>query len=172
MKKIFIVSVIVFATSTVSFANDKELSNKEYINTLNNYVGEMKSETDVKEGNLISSVLGGFDDEYLSKDINRLRLLKDGCDSLVDNMKEVKLLDKTLQHKHNNLMSRYENVSERLTKVINEKENLLNSSSYSIVKFGKTILIDSTKTHLANEEIDKLNDEYKSINEYYKQSSF
>ena len=168
MKRLILTTIFVFSMSIISFAAEDEISNKEYINTLNNYIGEMKNETDIKEGNLLSSIIVGFDNGYLNPDIERLSALKYNCDNIYNDLKDLKLEDKIMQNKHNELISKYKDVSNKLNDVLIAKEKLLNKDILSFVKIGKTIFIDTTKTHLANEEIENLNNIYKDINSYYK----
>lgn len=164
MKKILLTSIFILSMSCNSFASNREMTSQEYINKLNNYVGEMKDVTDIKEGTIFKSVTKGFDNGYLVPDINRLEVLTDSCKGIADNMKGFKLENKQLQIKHNELVNQYYEVYNSLNKVLIAKNDLLNKDLNTAVKFGKLCLIDLSKAYLANEEIDKLNDMYKDIN--------
>lgn len=164
MKKILLTSIFILSMSCSSFASDKEMTSQEYINKLNNYVGEMKNVTDIKEGTIFKSITKGFDSGYLVPDINRLEVLTDNCEGIADNMKGFKLEDRQLQVKHDELVNQYYEVYNSLNEVLIAKKDLLNKDLNTAIKFGKLCVIDLSKAYLANEEIDKLNDMYKDIN--------
>jgi hypothetical protein len=165
MKRLLLTSIFILSMSCISFATDKEMTNQEYINVLNNYVGEMKEITDIKEGSLFKSITKGFDDGYLVPDINRLVVLKDSCKSIADNMKDFKLSNKQMQSKHNELINKYYEVSDSLNDVLVAKQNLLNKDLGTTVKFGKLCVIDLSKSYVTNDKIEELNNIYKDINE-------
>lgn len=167
MKRLIMTSIIIASMTYTGFATEKEISNKDYINTLNNYVGEMKENTDIKEGNFISSTFKGVDRGYLIPDINRLEVLKENCEGIFLSMTSIVLEDKLMQSKHNGLVDKYREVIVSLDEVLVSKRKLLNQDTNSIVKFGKLFIIDNTKTYTANEKIEELNKIYKDINKYY-----
>ena len=63
MRKILLTSILILSMSNITFANN-EYSNSEYQNLLNNYIGEMRDETDIFDGSIYKALYKGLDEGY------------------------------------------------------------------------------------------------------------
>ena len=106
MRKILLTSILILSMSNITFANN-EYSNSEYQNLLNNYIGEMRNETDIFGGSIYKALYKGLDEGYIIPNVNRIEILSDSCKGIADNMKDIKIKDNNIQVMHNDLVNKY-----------------------------------------------------------------
>ena len=149
--------------SNITFANNK-YSNSEYQNILNNYIGEMRDETDIFDGSIYKALYKGLDEGYIIPNINRIEILSDSCKGIADNMKDIKIKDNNIQVMHNDLVNKYYELHQVLEVLLESKKELIYSNKTTTNKLIRLMQIDITTGHKANEKIEELNNIYKDIN--------
>ena len=129
MKKIIALLLIIgaFTTSSV-FAYNKnvELNTEEYIDLINTNITELRDKMEVKEkANLGTILLNGIEEGYIIPSINNDTKLKEGITELINNIKDVKIYNKKLQNKHNELVSELNSLTNLLDSAIECKVKIL-----------------------------------------------
>ena len=163
MRKILLTSILILSISNITFANN-EYSNSEYQNLLNNYIGEMRDETDIFDGSIYKVLYKGLDEGYVIPNINRIEILSDSCKGIADNMKDIKIKDNNIQVMHNDLVNKYYELHQALDVLLESKKELIHSDKPTTNKLIRLMQIDITIGHKVNEKIEELNNLYKDIN--------
>lgn len=163
MRKILLTSILILSMSNITFANN-EYSNSEYQNLLNNYIGEMRDETDIFDGSIYKVLYKGLDEGYVIPNINRIEILSDSCKGIADNMKDIKIKDNNIQVMHNDLVNKYYELHQALDVLLESKKELIHSDKPTTNKLIRLMQIDITIGHKVNEKIEELNNLYKDIN--------
>ena len=163
MRKILLTSILILSMSNITFANN-EYSNSEYQNLLNNYIGEMRNETDIFGGSIYKALYKGLDEGYIIPNVNRIEILSDSCKGIADNMKDIKIKDNNIQVMHNDLVNKYYELHQVLEVLLESKKELIYSNKTTTNKLIRLMQIDITTGHKANEKIEELNNIYKDIN--------
>ena len=163
MRKILLTSILILSISNITFANN-EYSNSEYQNLLNNYIGEMRDETDIFDGSIYKVLYKGLDEGYVIPNINRIEILSDSCKGIADNMKDIKIKDNNIQVMHNDLVNKYYELHQVLEVLLESKKELIYSDKPTTNKLIRLMQIDITIGHKVNEKIEELNNLYKDIN--------
>ena len=163
MRKILLTSILILSMSNITFANN-EYSNSEYQNLLNNYIGEMRDETDIFDGSIYKALYKGLDEGYIIPNINRIEILSDSCKGIADNMKDIKIKDNNIQVMHNDLVNKYYELHQVLEVLLESKKELIYSDKTTTNKLIRLIQIDITIGHKVNGKIEELNNIYKDIN--------
>ena len=170
MKKIIALLLIIgaFTTSSV-FAYNKnvELNTEEYINLLNTNMSELRAEIEIKEkANLGTILLNGIEEGYIIPSINNDTKLKEGITELINNVKDVKIYNKKLQNKHDELILKLNSLTELVNVSIKCKKEILNSNDKKLVKGQRLLQEDDKKIDIINNKIEEINDLYKEINNF------
>ena len=163
MRKILLTSILILSMNNITFANN-EYSNSEYQSLLNNYIGEMRDETDIFDGSIYKALYKGLDEGYIIPNINRIEILSDSCKGIADNMKDIKIKDSNIQVMHNDLVNKYYELHQVLEVLLESKKELIYSDKPTTNKLIRLIQIDITTGHKVNEKIEELNNLYKDIN--------
>ncbi len=163
MRKILLTSILILSMSNITFANN-EYSNSEYQNLLNNYIGEMRDETDIFDGSIYKALYKGLDEGYIFPNINRIEILSDSCKGIADNMKDIKIKDNNIQVMHNDLVNKYYELHQVLEVLLESKKELIYSDKPTTNKLIRLMQIDITTGHKVNKKIEELNNLYKDIN--------
>ena len=163
MRKILLTSILILSMSNITFANNK-YSNSEYQNLLNNYIGEMRDETDIFDGSIYKALYKGLDEGYIIPNINRIEILSDSCKGIADNMKDIKIKDNNIQVMHNDLVNKYYELHQVLEVLLESKKELIYSDKTTTNKLIRLMQIDITTGYKANKKIEELNNIYKDIN--------
>lgn len=153
-------------SGSVYAANESiKLDNNEYINKLNDSIGEMN--LCISEEGDAFDLLFNIKKGYLSKTIESMDSKIENYSSLVDSMREFKIRNKDLQSKHNELMNYYEEISSDL-KIINEKQKGLLDKDYNGFSTFKELLnIQEEHGDILNNKIDAANVIYQEIQDFY-----
>ena len=170
MKKIIALLLIIgtFTTSSV-FAYNKnvELNTEEYINLLNTNMSELRSKIEIKEkANLGTILLNGIEEGYIIPSINNDTKLKEGITELIYNIKDVKIYNKKLQNKHDELILKLNSLTELVNSSIKCKNDILNSNDKKLVKGQRLLQEDDKQIDIINDKIEEINDLYKEINNF------
>ena len=170
MKKILVLLLIIgaFTTSSV-FAYNKniELNTEEYINLINTNMTELKDKIEIKEkANLGTILLNGIEEGYIIPSINNDIKLKEGITELINNIKDVKIYNKNLQNKHDELILKLNSLTELVNVSIKCKKEILNSNDKKLVKGQRLLQEDDKKIDIINNKIEEINDLYKEINNF------
>ena len=170
MKKIIALLLIIgaFTTSSV-FAYNKnvELNTEEYINLLNTNMSELRAEIEIKEkANLGTILLNGIEEGYIIPSINNDTKLKEGITELINNVKDVKIYNKKLQNKHDELILKLNSLTELVNSSIKCKNNILNSNDKKLVKGQRLLQEDDKQIDIINDKIEEINYLYKEINNF------
>ena len=163
MRKILLTSILILSMSNITFANN-EYSNSEYQNLLNNYIGEIRDETDIFDGSIYKALYKGLDEGYIIPNINRIEILSDSCKGIADNMKDIKIKDNNIQVMHNDLVNKYYELHQVLEVLLESKKELIYSNKTTTNKLIRLMQIDIIIGHKANKKIEELNNIYKDIN--------
>ena len=163
MRKILLTSILILSMSNITFANN-EYSNSEYQNLLNNYIGEMRDETDIFDGSIYKALYKGLDEGYIIPNVNRIEILSDSCKGIADNMKDIKIKDNNIQVMHNDLVNKYYELHQVLEVLLESKKELIYSNKTTTNKLIRLMQIDITIGHKVNRKIEELNNLYKDIN--------
>ena len=163
MRKILLTSILILSMNNITFANN-EYSNSEYQNLLNNYIGEMRDETDIFDGSIYKALYKGLDEGYIIPNINRIEILSDSCKGIADNMKDIKIKDNNIQVMHNDLVNKYYELHQVLEVLLESKKELIYSDKPTTNKLIRLMQIDITIGHKVNGKIEELNNLYKDIN--------
>ena len=163
MRKILLTSILILSISNITFANN-EYSNSEYQNLLNNYIGEMRDETDIFDGSIYKVLYKGLDEGYVIPNINRIEILSDSCKGIADNMKDIKIKYNNIQVMHNDLVNKYYELHQVLEVLLESKKELIYSDKPTTNKLIRLMQIDITIGHKVNGKIEELNNLYKDIN--------
>ena len=163
MRKILLTSILILSMSNITFAKN-EYSNSEYQNILNNYIGEMRNETDIFDGSIYKALYKGLDEGYIIPNINRIEILSDSCKGIADNMKDIKIKDNNIQVMHNDLVNKYYELHQVLEVLLESKKELIYSDKPTTNKLIRLMQIDIIIGHKANKKIEELNNIYKDIN--------
>ena len=163
MRKILLTSILILSMSNITFANN-EYSNSEYQNLLNNYIGEIRNETDIFGGSIYKALYKGLDEGYIIPNVNRIEILSDSCKGIADNMKDIKIKDNNIQVKHNELVNKYYEVHQALEVLLQSRKEVVYTNKSTANKLIKLIVIDHTTGYKANKKIEELNNLYKDIN--------
>ena len=170
MKKIIALLLIIgtFTTSSV-FAYNKnvELNTEDYINLINTHMTELKNEIEDKEkANLGTILLNGIEEGYIIPSINNDVKLNKVITELVNNVKDVKIYNKKLQNKHDELILALNNLTELVNSSIKCKNEILNSNDKKLVKGQRLLQEDDKKIDIINDKIEEINNLYKEINNF------
>ena len=170
MKKIIALLLIIgaFTTSSV-FAYNKnvELNTEEYINLLNTNMSELRAEIEIKEkANLGTILLNGIEEGYIIPSINNDIKLKEGITELINDVKNVKIYNKKLQNKHDELILKLNSLTELVNSSIKCKNDILNSNDKKLVKGQRLLQEDDKQIDIINNKIEEVNDIYKEINNF------
>ena len=170
MKKIIALLLIIgaFTTSSV-FAYNKnvELNTEEYINLLNTNMSELRAEIEIKEkANLGTILLNGIEEGYIIPSINNDTKLKEGITKLINDVKDVKIYNKKLQNKHDELILKLNSLTELVNSSIKCKNEILNSNDKKLVKGQRLLQEDDKKIDIINDKIEEINDLYEEINNF------
>ena len=164
MKKIIALLLIIgaFTTSSV-FAYNKnvELNTEEYINLLNTNMSELRAEIEIKEkANLGTILLNGIEEGYIIPSINNDIKLKEGITELINDVKNVKIYNKKLQNKHDELILKLNSLTELVNSSIKCKRDILNSNDKKLVKGQKLLQEDDKKIDIINDKIEEINEAF------------
>ena len=170
MKKIIALLLIigVFTTSSV-FAYNKnvKLNTEEYINLINTNIAELRVSIEIKEKvNLGTILLNGIEEGYIIPSINNDTKLKEGITELINNIKDVKIYNKKLQNKHDELILELNSLTELVNSSIKCKNDILNSNDKKLVKGQRLLQEDDKQIDIINNKIEEINDIYKEINSF------
>ena len=150
MRKILLTSILILSMNNITFANNK-YSNSEYQNLLNNYIGEMRDETDIFDGSIYKALYKGLDEGYIIPNINRIEILSDSCKGIADNMKDIKIKDNNIQVMHNDLVNKYYELHQVLEVLLESKKELIYSDKPTTNKLIRLMQIDITTGMLFSE---------------------
>jgi hypothetical protein len=138
-----VVCLLVFGAVTGScYGYSKTLKDDEYVNIMNNYIGEMKSCTEHQGGSLFKSLFGNIDDNYLVPEIDKQKLLLSGISGLKENISTLKLRNKDTKERHQEIMNKYTEVINLLDKDIKVKKDTLNKKVNDSDKYKMITNID------------------------------
>lgn len=167
MKKTIIALLLTIGVTGSAYAANEssKLDNNEYINKLNNSIGEMNT-CILDEGDAFDLVFN-IKKGYLSKSIEAMDSRIENYLSLVESMDETKIRDKDLQLKHNELMNYYIEITEDI-KVINDKQKDLLEKNYNgFATFKELLDLEESHGNLLNNKVDAANDVYQEIQNFY-----
>ena len=114
------------------------------------------------DGTLIDSmwIWEEIDNTYLSsKGIPVPENLKNEIDILIGNIKDTKVLNKSLQIKHNSLIDELSEITKLIDESINIKKEILNGDIFKLIE-------DEKKVQNINKKIDSVNTIYNKINNF------
>ena len=170
MKKILVLLLIIgaFTTSSVfAYSKNIELNTQEYIDLINTHMSDLKDEIGVKEkANLGTILLNGIEEGYIIPSINNDVTLNKVITKLINNVKDVKIYNKKLQNKHNELVLELNSLTKLVNSSIKCKTDILNSNDKKLVKGQRLLLEDDKKINIINSKIEEINELYKEINSF------
>lgn len=167
MKRTIITLILTLGVSgSVYAANEStKLDTNEYINELNNSIGEMN--TCISEEGDAFDLVFNVKKGYLTKTIDSIDSKIENYLSLVESMKDIRIKDKSLQSKHDELMDYYIKVSNEL-KVANDKQKELLEKDYNgFATFKELLDIEGEYGDNLNSIIDESNIIYQDIQKFY-----
>ncbi|MGL4802010.1 MAG: hypothetical protein ACRC18_07065 [Cetobacterium sp.] len=151
-KKIIMITaaiVLLGAIATSTYAYNSKLSNKEYLSIMNESIDITSETIHHKGGSQWKALFGSVDDGYLKPEIDRLTILKTGCENLRDKALSLNIRSKDTKEINNTIISKYNNVIKLIDKDIAAKTELLNLDIDEHEKFKKLSTLDpSIKTDI------------------------
>ena len=170
MKKILITMLMFISLATgTTFAYNRNLTlnTNQYIRLINTNISELNAALEVKEKATIGSILlNGIDEGYIIPSINNNIKLKNSVIELISDIEDTKILDKSLQLVHNELIAELKDLTSLLDDSIECKTNILNSNLKGLKKCQKLLSEDDKQTEIINKKIDTINILYKEINDF------
>ena len=165
MKKL-IMALIIFKLLSGSCFACNNLDKTSYINLMSNKVSEMKTYySSEKEPNELDVLIKGLKSGYFKVQIKRLEAMAYSLNNLINETKDITVDDEVLQLKHNELIKEMGKAAKLIKDNINVKYNVSNSNLINPINFIKGAVKDTAHTNKANEQIEKVNELYKDIQE-------
>ena len=161
MKKILIALLIIIGISTnPKFIYSENLNINKYIKLINVSISELNANLEpIEKANLKTILLNGLNEGYIIPSINNYENLKNEIDILIGNIKDTKVLNKSLQIKHNLLIDELSEITKLIDESINIKKEILNGDIFKLIE-------DEKKVQIINKKIDSVNTIYKKINNF------
>lgn len=163
MKKILIALLIIISISTVptnAYNKKLDLNINEYIKLINVSISELNANLEpIEKANLKTILLNGLNEGYIIPSINNYENLKNEIDILIGNIKDIKVLNKSLQIKHNSLIAELSEITKLIDESINIKKEVLNGDIFKLIE-------DEKKVQNINKKIDLVNTIYNKINNF------
>lgn len=163
MKKILIALLIIISISTVptnAYNKKLDLNINEYIKLINVSISELNANLEpIEKANLKTILLNGLNEGYIIPSINNYENLKNEIDILIGNIKDTKVLNKSLQIKHNLLIDELSEITKLIDESINIKKEILNGDIFKLIE-------DEKKVQNINKKIDLVNTIYNKINNF------
>lgn len=161
MKTVITLILMLALNCNYSFAD--ELTNVEYINQLNTFIGEMNMETDIPENSIFKILTCGVDNGYLRPEIVKLENISQSLNGLVLNIENETIENDSLQDRHNELMCKFKTIVTLLENDIESKKEILETNDNDFVKIKKILKLGKN-TKVINNEITEANEIFKEIN--------
>ena len=161
MKKLLLTLLIIIGISiNPKFIYSENLNINEYIKLINVSISELNANLEpIEKANLKTILLNGLNEGYIIPSINNYENLKNEIDILIGNIKDIKVLNKSLQIKHNSLIAELSEITKLIDESINIKKEILNGDIFKLIE-------DEKKVQIINKKIDSLNTIYKKINNF------
>lgn len=161
MKKILITLLIIVGISTTPrFIYSENLNINEYIKLINISISELNANIEpIEKANLKTLLFNGLNEGYIIPSINNYENLKNEIDILIGNINDTKVLNKSLQIKHNLLISELSEITNLINESINIKKEILNGDIFKLIE-------DEKKVQNINKKIDSVNTIYKEIDNF------
>ena len=163
MKKILTSLLIIIGISINTnyiYSENLDLNINEYIKLINVSISELNANLEhTEKANLKTLLFNGLNDGYIIQSINNYENLKNEINILIDNVNDTKVINKTLQTKHNLLISELSKITKLIDESINIKKEVLNGDILKLIK-------DEKKVQIINKKIDLVNTIYKEINNF------
>lgn len=161
MKKILIILLIIVGISTTPrFIYSENLNINEYIKLINISISELNANIEpIEKVNLKTILLNGLNEGYIIPSIKNYTNLKNETDILIGNIKDTKVLNKSLQIKHNSLVAELSEITKLINESIGIKKEILNGDIFKLIE-------DEKKVQNINKKIDSVNTIYKEIDNF------
>ena len=161
MKKLLLTLLIIIGVSiNPKFIYSENLNINEYIKLINVSISELNANLEpIEKANLKTILLNGLNEGYIIPSINNYENLKNEIDILIGNIKDTKVLNKSLQIKHNSLIAELSEITKLIDESINIKKEILNGDIFKLIE-------DEKKVQNINKKIDSVNTIYKGINNF------
>lgn len=161
MKKILLTLLIIVGISiNPRFIYSENLNINEYIKLINISISELNANIEtIEKANLKTLLFNGLNEGYIIPSINNYENLKNEIDILIDNIKYTKVINKSLQIKHNLLVAELSEITNLINESINIKKEILNGDIFKLIE-------DEKKVQNINKKIDSVNTIYKEIDNF------
>ena len=161
MKKLLLTLLIIIGISTnPKFIYSENLNINGYIKLINISISELNANIEpIEKANLKILLLNGLNEGYVIPSINNYENLKNEIDILIGNIKDTKVLNKSLQIKHNLLIDELSEITKLIDESINIKKEILNGDIFKLIE-------DEKKVQNINKKIDLVNTIYNKINNF------
>ena len=161
MKKLLLTLLIIIGISiNPKFIYSENLNINEYIKLINISISELNANIEpIEKANLKTLLFNGLNEGYIIPSINNYENLKNEINILIENIKDTKVLNKSLQIKHNSLIDELSEITKLIDESIDIKKEILNGDILKLVK-------DEKKVQTINKKIDSINTIYKEINNF------
>ena len=126
MKKLLLTLLIIVGISiNPKFIYSENLNINEYIKLINISISELNANIEpIEKANLKTTLLNGLNEGYIIPSIKNYENLKNEIDILIGNIKDIKVLNKSLQIKHISLIAELSEITKLIDESINIKKEI------------------------------------------------